>query len=262
MSDAARPRAPQGLSRPRIHGSHHRFEVFHRTALQRRADSACIPCPHPRFDDRRALRAFRICQPQRLAEKLVERFPVRMNFGQWLRWEAAIEEIAAYYRVPDDFRRLALATFGRTVEALIAASSSLELLPWQERTAEADDEELAQRTIFSFVIRQGGGIRTLEECKALYRALAGTAVAHHSSAGALPCLLGQPVALGSGPSPSAALRISASARLVSEAWSPDRQIASQRLQRIASDVGTAVANLEKLPSQLNRPELDEMSHAK
>jgi hypothetical protein len=195
--------------------------------------------------------------------KLRERFPVRMNFGQWLRWEAAIEEIAAYYRVPDDFRSAALTTFGRAVEALIAASPSLELLPWQERTAEADDEELAQRTIFSFVIRRGDGVRTLEECKGLYRALAGTAGAsYHSSAGALPCLIGQPVALGSGASPGAALRISASARLVSEAWSPDRQIASQRLQRIAGDVGTAVANLEKLLSQLNEPEPGEMSYAR
>ena len=202
------------------------------------------------------------CDWPRSWSKLRERFPVRMNFGQWLRWEAAIEEIAAYYRVPDDFRRLALSTFGRSVEALIAASPSLELLPWQERSAEADDEELAQRTIFSFVIRRGGGIRTLEECKALYRALAGTAVAHHSSAGALPCLIGQPVALGSGPSPGAALRISASARLVSEAWSPDGQIASQGLQRIASDVGTAVANLERLHSQLKGPEPGEMSYAR
>ncbi len=36
---------------------------------------------------------------------LRSRFPVRMNFGQWLRWEAAIEEIGAYYRVPDTFRQ-------------------------------------------------------------------------------------------------------------------------------------------------------------
>ena len=194
--------------------------------------------------------------------KLRERFPVRMNFGQWLRWEAAIEEIVAYYRVPDEFRGLALATFGRAVEARIAASPSLELLSWQERTADADDEELAQRTIFSFVIRRGDRIRSLDECKGLYRALAGTAVAsNHSSTGARPCLIGQPVALGSGPSPGAALRISAGARLVSEAWSPDRRLASGNLQRVASDVGTAVANLETLHTELDVLNPDEVSHA-
>ena len=41
---------------------------------------------------------------------LRSRFPVRANFGQWLRWEAALEEISAYYRVPDEFRRTALTT--------------------------------------------------------------------------------------------------------------------------------------------------------
>jgi hypothetical protein len=171
------------------------------------------------------------------------RFPVRTNFGQWLRWEAAIEEIATYYRVPDEFRATALAAFGRAVEGLIAASPSLELLPWQERPAETCDEELAQRTIFSFVIRRGGRICTLEECRALYRALA---VSNHSPAAAKPCLIGQPVALGNEPSPAAALRISASARLVSEAWSSDQETASCNLQRVISDVGLTVANLEKL----------------
>jgi hypothetical protein len=175
------------------------------------------------------------------------RFPVRTNFGQWLRWEAAIEEIATYYRVPDEFRETALATFGRAVESLIGASPSLELLPWQERPAETCDEELAQRTIFSFVIRRGGRICTLEECRALYRALARTvAVSDRSSAAAKPCLIGQPVALGNGPSPDAALRISASARLVSEAWSSDQETAWRNLQRAIGDVGLTVANLEKL----------------
>jgi hypothetical protein len=189
-------------------------------------------------------------------------FPIRTNLGQWLRWEAAIEEIAAYYRVPDEFRKLVLNTFGRAIEARIAASSSLELLPWQERTAEADDEELAQRTIFSFVIRRGDRIRTLEQCKGLYRALAATPVAsNHSSADARPCLIGQPVALGSGPSPVAALRISAGARLVSEAWSPDKQVASRNLDRVVCDVDLAVANLEKLDSEPDVLNSGEMSHA-
>ncbi len=100
---------------------------------------------------------------------LRSRFPVRANFGQWLRWEAALEEIGAYYRVPDEFRLMALTTFGKGVERIIASSPSLRLLPPQQRQGDtgADDEELAQRTIFSFVIRQGTGVRSLEDCRTL-----------------------------------------------------------------------------------------------
>src|SRR5579872_505273 len=175
---------------------------------------------------------------------LRSRFPVRTNFGQWLRWEAAIEEIGAYYRVPDQFRQTALATFGRAVEDLIAASPSLDLLPWQERPRDDADEELAQRTIFSFVVRQGGRMRSLEQCRALYRRLAGNS--GRSTPGEQPCLIGQPVALGRDPQPAAALRISASARLVSQAWSPNIDVAHRNLLRIIDDAGAAIKNLEAL----------------
>ncbi|HET7888385.1 MAG TPA: hypothetical protein VFL62_19345 [Bradyrhizobium sp.] len=174
---------------------------------------------------------------------LRSRFPVRMNFGQWLRWEAAIEEIGAYYRVPDSFRQTALASFGKAVERLVADSPSLELLPWQERPIDAADEEMTQRTIFSFVVRQGKRLLSLEECRALYRALAGNGA---KGASAQACLIGQPVALGRDPSPAAALRISASARLVSEAWSPNPDMARRGLQRAIDEAAAALANLESL----------------
>jgi hypothetical protein len=171
-------------------------------------------------------------------------FPIRTNFGQWLRWEAAIEEIGAYYRVPDSFRETALATFGRAVEDLIAASPSLDLLPWQDRALGEGDEELAQRTIFSFAVRHGQRLCSLEQCRTLYRTLAGHA--GHSNTVAQPCLIGQPVALGRDQQPAAALRISASARLVSEAWSPNIDVAHRNLQRAIGNAGTAIANLEAL----------------
>jgi hypothetical protein len=184
------------------------------------------------------------------------RFPFRNNFGQWLRWEAAIEEISAYYRVPDEFRTRALSAFGATVERMIAASPSLELLPWQDRPHDADDEELAQRTIFSFVIRRQGRILSLTECRALYRALAG----HGADAGeaANPCLIGQPVALGRDASPPAALRISASARLVSQTWSSDVATAHENLKCAIGQVAAAIANLETLLARKDAPV--EMSH--
>jgi hypothetical protein len=182
-------------------------------------------------------------------------FPARTNFGQWLRWEAAIEEIGGYFRVPDSFRQKALATFGRAVERMIAASASLDLLPWQERPLDDCDEELAQRTIFSFVITRGERLRSLDECRSLYRALAGST--------AQPCLIGQPVALGAaveGGSPAAALRISASARLVSQAWSPNADVADRNLQRAIDDAGTVIKNLEVLLASTDGIKPVEVTH--
>jgi hypothetical protein len=198
--------------------------------------------------------------------KLRSYFPIRSNFGQWLRWEAALEEIDAYYRVPDEFRRMALTTFGEGVERIIASSPLLRLLPPQPRSGDtgADDEELAQRTIFPFVIRHGSGVRSLEDCRALYRALARGAASPASvdpENAAKPCLIGQPVALGCDERhPAAALRISASARMISEAWSSDEDTARKNLQRGIDHVGTAVAKLEKLLALRNGLESAEISH--
>jgi hypothetical protein len=179
------------------------------------------------------------------------RFPVRNNFGQWLRWEAALEEIGAYYRVPSEFRRTALTMFGKEAERIISASPRLTLLPPQPRPGEcgSDDEELSQRTIFPFVVRHGDGVLSLDDCRMLYRALAGGAASDDAGSGDKPCLIGQPVALGAvGTSSAAALRISAGGRLVSDAFSPDADVARDNLQRAVGAVGTVVARLERLLS--------------
>ena len=54
-------------------------------------------------------------------------FPPRMNFGQWLRWEAALEEIRTYYRVPDTFRRVALEQLRAGITQIISTSPTLRL---------------------------------------------------------------------------------------------------------------------------------------
>jgi hypothetical protein len=179
-------------------------------------------------------------------------FPMRFNFGQWLRWEAALEEIGAYYRVPSEFRLEALTTFGKQVERIISASPSFVLWPPQQGPdgTGADDEELAQRTIFPFVIRHGDRILSLEDCRAVYRDLALGAGPVDRKMEAKRCLIGQPVALGRDEK-QAALRISASARLVSEAFSSDAELARRRLQSAVDDVGTAVAKLEILLGRMD-----------
>jgi hypothetical protein len=192
-------------------------------------------------------------------------FPIRSNFGQWLRWEAALEEIAAYYRVPHEFRLKALTTFGKGVERIIAFSPSLCLLPPQQGLdgANDDDEELAQRTIFSFVVRHGNRDLALEDCRKLYRALArgaaDSAPADDPENAAKPCLIGQPVALGCEANPAAALRISASARLVTEAWCSDEATARGNLQRALGHVGAAVAKIEWLLADSDGLDLEGVS---
>jgi hypothetical protein len=197
---------------------------------------------------------------------LRSRFPIRSNFGQWLRWEAALEEIAAYYRVPDEFRRMALTTFGKGVERIITSSPSLDLLPPQPRPDNASvDDELAQRTIFPFVIRHHDRVLSLEDCRKLYRTLArgaaGAASAAEAEIAAKLCLIGQPVALDCDEEhPAAAVRISASARLVTETWSSEADTARGNLQRELGRIGAIVAKIEWLLAHMDSLDLAGVSH--
>ena len=188
-------------------------------------------------------------------QNLRSRFPVRENFGQWLRWEAALEEIRAYHRVPEAFRHSALAAFGVGVQRIIASTPSLGLLPPQQRLGDfgLDDEELAQPTIFPLLIRQGGRALSPADCRKIYRALAREAAsAVDQEIAAKPCLIGQPVVLGrGGPDPVAVLRICAGARLVTEAWSTDQEVARRNLQRQLADVGAIVSRIEWLVAHID-----------
>jgi hypothetical protein len=196
---------------------------------------------------------------------LRSRFPIRANFGQWLRWEAALEEIRAYHDVPSEFRSRALKVFGKGVQRIIASSLSLGLLPPQQRPEDGsvDDEELAQTTIFPFVIRHNGRVLPLDDCRKIYRALARDARrdasaderGHNPEIAAQVCLIGQPVALGE----SAALRICAGARLVTESWSSDEAIARENLQRELGHVGAIVAKIEWLLAHIDGLNVTEVS---
>jgi hypothetical protein len=194
-------------------------------------------------------------------QALRSRFPIRANFGQWLRWEAALEEIRTYYEVPDEFRRMALTAFGKGVERIIASSPCLQLLPPQPRPGDGGiDEELAERTIFPFVIGTKDYALSLDDCRKIYRVLARDARdsvpadlhGRDAEIAAKACLVGQPVALGQrGPHPIAALRICAGARLVTETWSSDAETAHRNLQRELGHVGSIVAKIEWLLAHID-----------
>jgi hypothetical protein len=156
------------------------------------------------------------------------------NVGQLLRWCAAAEEMRAYFDVPAAYRLSALQKFASTVEELLAGRQNLQLLPAYESSgvealgpAALDDEEMATRTIFPFLVRRHGKLLSLDDCARVYRALhcdmshllpalAPVAQRHVAAAS---CQIGQPVpVLDRSEGAVGTLRISASARVVSETW--------------------------------------------
>jgi hypothetical protein len=194
-------------------------------------------------------------------------FSGRPTFGLWLRWEAALEEMRAYYAGPESFRRTALATLGRGIARLIGASASLRLLPHQPDSIDPDldNDEMLLPTIFPSTIEQDGRSVSLDRAKAAQRALAadiqdGTA-ADDPAIAAQSCLIGQPVGrLAPDGRSVAALRICISARHVTECWSACGETARRNLHRVLDRVTTVI---EKLDAPLYRHDsrLQELSHA-
>jgi len=148
------------------------------------------------------------------------------NFGQLLRWSAATQEMQDYFAVPSTYRRSALARFASTVPALIACTDILELLPDPDRSCGDEDEEMASRTIFPFLVHRAQRPLSFAQCAMLYRTLNDDvapqltgATAEERALAARLCHIGQPVMLGASADDPAALRISAGARVVAETWS-------------------------------------------
>ena len=191
-------------------------------------------------------------------------FPALPNFGQWLRWEAALAEMRAYFAVPASTRRAALMRFAATVPETIASSPALSLLPLPSQIPEAADEELALPTIIPFLVRRNGRFLTVDEAARLYRAL-GRDLSHLLADGAPQgaqliaaqiCRIGQPVRVVRDGQETAALRIAASARFVSETWSADGETARRAVARALENVTTVVAKIDFILPHLDSPHLE------
>jgi hypothetical protein len=107
----------------------------------------------------------------------------------------------------------------------------------------------------------------LGDCRKIHRALARdlrTAGCDDGHLGreiaAKICLVGQPVALGFERDPIAALRICASARLVTEAWSPNQKTTRENLQRELERVRATVSKIEWVVAHIDDPRLTEFCH--
>jgi hypothetical protein len=176
-------------------------------------------------------------------------FSATCNNGQWLRWEAAMAEMTAYFAVPAAFRNAFLEAFAAQVTGLIGASHQLELVS-SFNTASELGEEMRHPTIFSFLPRRDGKPLPLEQCVGLYRAM-GRDLSHllppdapdgMRRTASRVCQIGQPVALAQG---RAALRICASARLVSSSWANAGSVQDALLPVIA-DVRVVIEKLDWL----------------
>jgi hypothetical protein len=104
---------------------------------------------------------------------------------------------------------------GRGIGQIIDASRSLRPSPHAPDQAGAfPDDEAQPATIFPFTIERDGRGLSLNACKEVHQKLR----AHDG-------MIGQPVGWYDGS--AAALRISISARHVTEAWTPDQNLAAQ-----------------------------------
>jgi hypothetical protein len=184
---------------------------------------------------------------------LRSRLESRSNLGQWLRWEAALSEMAAYYAVPAAFRAQAVKELGRGIDDLIMLSPSLQAVRRPPRTPAAEDEEFCEATIFPFTVRVPDALLGAEKCRALYRALNRdmskliVTSAADSEVAAGRCLVGQPVRLErAGAKPIAALRLCIGARLITEGWSLDAGVARRNLEYTLDRVAGVVAKIELL----------------
>ncbi|WP_439369277.1 hypothetical protein [Bradyrhizobium sp. DASA03120] len=183
---------------------------------------------------------------------LRSRFERRPNFGQWLRWEAALSEIGNYYAVPGAFRAGALAELASGIDSMIALSPALQAVPNPSGQAGVDDEEFAAATIFPFTLLRDGKLVPIADTSAVHRALArdmsndiGGSAADRQVA-AQRCLVGQPVRLERADGKRGLLRLCVGARLVTEAWSADAAQSQRNLQHILDRVADVLVKIELL----------------
>lgn len=182
---------------------------------------------------------------------LRKQFRTAPNFGQWLRWEAAIAEIRAYQAVPETFRYSVMRALGDGLARVIAASPSLRLLPTQTQIDK--DDEFAVPSIFGFTLQQDGRALNLKQCRAIHATLcADDAPSIIPDTITSPCLIGQPVGWGGAADDQvAALRICIGARHIIDAWSAPSSATDDALGRILDDAAGLVARIETLLAQLD-----------
>jgi hypothetical protein len=167
--------------------------------------------------------------------------PAELNLGQWLRWEAALEEMRLYYAAPKSFRDGLTKSFAQALASLVEASPRLGFLP------EGPDQA---STIFAVTLGDDKALLPPDAVAKIYRGLkrdlSGLAGFGKMDFATRLCQLGQPVSLPA--RNSAALRISLSARTIRRCWSggePHRRVA-----QLFDDLSVAIGKLDCLAGRV------------
>jgi hypothetical protein len=191
--------------------------------------------------------------------RIRDRLPARHNVGQLLRWTAALEDMRAYFAVPELFRTLALAECAAAVARISTRFPEVTLLEDDAALPDAverDRGEFAARTIFPFTVTYAGRPLSLAQARRLHQALnldVTRAVPGSHGIAATLCHIGQPVPIGDGSDETGALRISADARLVSDSWAGAGDLVSTgRLTRRLDQIATVFEKLRFLLPHLDR----------
>lgn len=180
---------------------------------------------------------------------LRDALPAAPNFGQWLRWEAALEEIRAYFALPESYRTDTLLRLAEATAKAISSSQHLVLLRERDASGSLFREDMPP-TVFPFFVLRNNRLLEADEMTKLYHAL------NSDLAAALPraaseddralasviCHVGQPVKLPAG----TVLRIGIGARLMSEAWCTDGIIADANIGAAIAKIKTIVKKIDML----------------
>jgi len=161
------------------------------------------------------------------------------RIGQWLRWQAALEEMKQYFAVPDGVRQDTTAALMRALERAIGGSALLRALPPQPT-----GQSKKGQSIFSFIPTWGNAPLSPQASASIYRALQAPVLEDDNrKGGSRSCHIGQPVLLAK--LHTAALRMSISARTIRTVWSPHAKVLQRNLAAQRADMATAVARLEQ-----------------
>ncbi|BBP03869.1 hypothetical protein TPL01_04400 [Sulfuriferula plumbiphila] len=187
------------------------------------------------------------------------------NFGLLLRWEAAMAELRAFRAVPEAVVARFLQAFARAVQHRLKSDPAFELVP----VPRIDRRPLIEAaswdhipTIFPFLLhhcatRAGNRPLNQEETAQVYRRLQADLTDHpglnptgasHTIA-AFRYQLGQPAAFGQRNGlPVSALRLCASARLVVEATTGDRDNSAVVIERALAALDKTALLVRCLPA--------------
>ena len=188
------------------------------------------------------------------------------NYGSYMRWNAALSEMKRYYETPLTLRNLGIEKFCNYVEESIQDAPFLEQLfisDFKTTSAQSENEIKLRniRSIFPFFVLKEGKALTHEVITKLYRLLNKDISYSFKDAplevnriAAQKCHIGQPVKVKySVNEPSAVVRISLGARIISDSWK-DRD-SSLFFNKIEEQMGQVRTVIKKIELILEHPTL-------